>query len=300
MSRWIALFAAVALVACSDGSGTDTDTGTDDTDTNTNTGTDTNTTPNAWSEAHWCNPLADLSAVEAAHNPSDVRTTLEGIAAARYTPALEFIDAQSNSDLQNWMFMGTDYDGVMGAFEVAVHEGSHIWGFDHFSFDAYTYRVVDDSVIIEAAFLDNFARSEILDRHPYPQSDFYADTYLTDFSGSQGFNTVLDEFNAYAHSLVSVYCTRDTVAGATSARDGILTFMLYVELYLEIAREVHPADYAEITGDPGTVDAILSIWDRARYWLDITEGHDELGIDDDMIRAEVFDAARLQEIERLR
>ena len=39
--------------------------------------------------------------------------------------------------------------------------------------------------------------------------------------------------------------------GKEDLRDGILTLMYYVELYLKLARTQHPDDYAEIIGDPG-------------------------------------------------
>jgi hypothetical protein len=259
------------------------------------------TAPTGWSEPEWCAQLGDLSAVEAAHTSAALRETLIGISDVRYPPAVGFIDAQSDSELSLWFFGGTDdFDDVLDGYEVAVHEGCHIWGFGQLDFSTYSYRIVDDDLVLETAWLDNFARSEILSRHPYPNADFYADTYLTGDSGAQGFNTVLDEFNAYTHSLASRYCTRDTIAGATSAKDGLLTFMLYVELYLELAEEEHPDDYAAIVGDPGHVEVILAIWDRAEHWLAKAADHPELGIDDAFISEYVYDPARLARIEALR
>jgi hypothetical protein len=256
----------------------------------------------SWSETDWCSSLGDLSAVEAGHGGTpDLRETLVALSEVRYPPAVGFIDAQDDSQLQTWFFRGSDtFEGVLDGYEIAVHEGCHIWGFGSFSFDEYSYRVVDDDRIITTKRLDNFFRSEILSRHPDPASDFYASTYLEGASGAQGFNTLLDEYNAYTHSLASKYCTRDTIAGSTSARDGILTMMWYVELYLKIAREEHPADYEAILADPAHVELILAIWDRAEYWLVITEGHPELGIDDDRIAELTYAPENLDEIGRLR
>jgi hypothetical protein len=290
---WVTRSVLLCTLAACGGSSGDGDAG----------GTDAagQTPAGGWQETDWCADLADLSAVEASYDPGDVRGALVAVSELRYPPAVAFIDAQSDAELAGWFFQGTaTFDDVLAGYEVAVHEGCHIWGFDHFSFDSYAYRVVDDDHVIETDFLENFPRSEILDRHPYPTEDFYADTYLTGASGDQGFNTVLDEYNAYAHSLVSRYCTRDSVVGATSARDGILTFKLYVELYLQIAREDHPADYDAIVGDAGQVAAILDIWDRSEHWLEVTADHPELGIDDDFIAGFVYDPANEGEIDRLR
>jgi hypothetical protein len=253
-----------------------------------------------WEEAIWCDDLADMSDIEAAHDPSDIRTTVLAISERRYPPAVGFVDAQTDSELERWFSSNPDFDQVMDGYEVAVHEGAHIWGFGSFSFDTYSYRVVDDSLIIETAYLDNFDRSEILTLHPDPGSDFYTDVYLTGSSGAQGFNTLLDEYNAYAHSLASRYCTRDYLSGSsTSARDGMLTFMFYVEAYLKIAREQHPDDYDAIVDDPAHVDLILTIWQRAEAWLDLSAAHPELDIDAARIEAWVYDPDNVAEIELL-
>lgn len=269
-------------------------------------GTDSATAPGptpggGWAEDGWCEDMADLSDLAASHGPARLRETVLELSRLRYPPAVGFVEAQTDAELERWFFAGTGtLDDVLQGYEVAVHEGCHIWGFDSFSFHSYAYRVVDDSLVVETAFLQNFDRSEILSRHPYPNDDFYADTYLTGQSGAQGFNTLLDEFNAYTHSLASRYCTRDSIQGATSARDGILTFMMYVELYLQIAREEHPGDYDAIVADAPTVEVILSVWDRAEHWLAKSEGSAELGIDDERIETHVREPARLDEIERLR
>ncbi len=251
-----------------------------------------------WEEPLWCSNLADLSGVESAH--TDIRSTAVAISELRYPPATGFIDAQTDEELSIWI-SGDDYDDVLDGYEVAVHEGCHIWGFGSFGFGSYSYRIVDDDHIIETAWPDTFSRSAILDRHPDAEGDFYSDVYLTGASGDQGFHTLLDEFNAYTHSLASRMCTRDTLGGAsTSARDGILTMMAYVGTYLAIAREEHPDDYDEIVGDAPTVQVILDVWDRAEFWLAQTESMPELGIDDDAIATWTYDPAVTGEIDRLR
>jgi hypothetical protein len=255
-----------------------------------------------WSESEWCADMADLSDLEDSYSPDKLRETLEAISERRYPPAAAFIEVQSDGELSAW-FSGSDSDlqAVMDRYEVAVHEGSHIWDFDHLSGGSWPYRVVDDDHIIETRYLDNFDRSAILDRHPDPASDFYASTYLEGSSGAQGFNTLLDEYNAYTHSLATRYCTRDYLGGwSTSARDGILTMMFYVETYLAIAREEHPDDYDAILADPGHVDLILDVWDRAEHWLALSEAYPELGLDDEAIAEWVYDADNYAEIERLR
>jgi hypothetical protein len=154
--------------------------------------------------------------------------------------------------------------------------------------------------------LDHVRRGQrhrgILGIHANPAADFYADTYLTGDSGAQWFNSLLDEYNAYIHSLASKYCTRDALSQgmSTSARDGALTFMYYVELYLKLARTVHPDDYAEILADPNHLSPILTVWDRAEFWLAVTDATPSLGIDDDTISEWAYAPDNVSEIDALR
>ena len=253
----------------------------------------------AWTEA-LCE-LEDLSDLEGSFSSLGLRGVSEAIADRRYPTGRVFIDALSDAELQTFLFGANDLDGVLDYYEFAIHEGCHIWGFDYFTGSSYAYNIADD-LIIQTPYLDNFDRSDILDRHVDPGADFYADTYLTGSSGAQGFNTLLDEYNAYTHSLAISYCTRDQLASgaSTSARDGILTMMYYVETYLKIAREEHPEQYQEIIDDPAHVEVILTIWDRAEFWLEVTADEPGLGISDDVIETWTYDPDNYAEIEALR
>ena len=166
---------------------------------------------------------------------------------------------------------------------------------------------------------DTFARSRIRDdayqamRPPCGsgggECDFYADTYLDgdpdDGSfdgGDQGFNMLLEETVQYVNSLATAYAFADQLpAGrSTSARDGILTFLWYVERYLKLARETYPDAYARISGDACWRDLILTVWGRAWLYLELTRDMSSLGIDDGILETLVADPALLDEIERLR
>lgn len=249
-----------------------------------------------------CATLPDLSAARAAHVPGGLRATAEAIARVRYPDGLPFVKAQDDAMLGAWFKGATDsLDGIGERFEVAVHEGSHVWGSKRFSPAAVSYAVRSDLTIVTAR-LSSFARGEILAEHPDAASDTYAKIYLEGSSGAQGFDTLLDEYNAYAHSLASRYCTRDLVPASSrvSARDGILTFMFYVETYLHLARTKHPADYAAILADPGHRRLILTVWDRAELWLRRSASERSLGIHDERARGWAYAPERLAELGRVR
>ena len=94
--------------------------------------------------------------------------------------------------------------------------------------------------------------------------DSYADVYLdgdpndsTFDSGYQGYNSVLEEATQYVNSLASALAFQDQYANEkVSDRDGILTFLWYIERYLAVARTDYPAAYKLLSED--------SCWPRRR------------------------------------
>lgn len=248
-----------------------------------------------------CDDAASLDDLAASYTntPAGLRTAVRGIAERRYPIGVAFIDVQSDAQLATWFRTRNTFNDVLNAFEVAVHEGGHIWDIT-MAGATWPYRIRDD-LVIRTRRLQNFNRSEILTLHANPAMDSYDEVYLQGRSGAQGFNTLLDEYVQYSHSLAARYCTRDALRPGlrVSARDGILTMMYYVELYLKIARTQHPDDYAEIVGDPGHLELIRTVWARAEFWLAQTASLPQLGLRDATIRTWVYAPENLMEIERL-
>jgi len=249
-----------------------------------------------------CQELSDVSEIERSYRSAGRRASLNALAKARYPAGLPFLEAQTDAELGAWFTGAEDsFSGAASRFDAAVHEGSHIWGFRRFSPSTQSYPLSADSTV-RAKRLHNFPRSEILDVHVDPTADTYAKTYLEGASGEQGFNSLLDEYNAYAHSLAARFCTRDLVAAnaRVTARDGILTFMYYVELYLHLARSRHAADYRAILADDGHREVITRVWDRAELWLRRSASDPRLGVADETIGKWVYAPERLAEITRVR
>jgi len=139
--------------------------------------------------------------------------------------------------------------------------------------------------------------------------DFYANTYLdgsatnsTFESGDQGFNSLLEEANQYVNSLASAYTFREVFQSSrVSERDGILTFMWYLERYLQLARTSNPQAYATLTQDACWREAILSVWDRGWFYLTASASSaSSLGINDARLRTLVETPSLLAEIDSLR
>jgi hypothetical protein len=215
---------------------------------------------------------------------------------------------------------------VYSAMEVIVHECGHIHDGYLSAGDRNVYelhadlRYACDRGDTTSRGGDTFARSRIASdafqalRPPCATSgrggcDPYADIYLDGNpddalfeSGDQGFNLLMEEAVQYVNSIATAWAFEDQQPRfvAVSARDGILTFLWYVERYLRLARTQYPSAYARITGDSCWRELTLSVWTRAQRYLELTRDEITLGIEDEDIEELVNDPVLLDEIERLR
>lgn len=164
----------------------------------------------------------------------------------------------------------------------------------------FTY-VLREDLQFSLPTLATFSRSAI---YPYtdPQ-DQYRDTYLAGASGMQGFEMLVEEFVQYTHALLVTYSFAaelpDTLVGMTS-RDGTLTFMRYLQLFLRHARQCNPEAHAAITANAEWRAFLLTIWGQAELALAVTEDLPVAGIRDDEIESEVYAPESLFEIDILR
>ncbi|WP_169927568.1 hypothetical protein [Labilithrix luteola] len=234
------------------------------------------------------------------------------------------LPAQQGSCFDRFIDDTSSGPAVLKQASTIVHECGHFFDLDKGSGKTGAYVLRDD---LEFACSDGdtttrkgktFARS-LLRKDGYYASrpacvnktaegcDMYADTYLdgdptdaTFESGDQGFNSVLEEATQYVNSLASAYAFRDAYAGTRATeRDGILTFLWYIERYLKIAHEQYPDAY-EVLSSECWRQAILSVWDRGWFYLNASNDVSALGIDDAALETLVSDAALVAEIDALR
>jgi len=205
---------------------------------------------------------------------------------------------------------------LLRQLSTVVHECGHVLDLSLSGFSD-TVLVIDESLRFECQRGDTttrggdtFARS-LINTDPYAEllpDDFYKDVYLDGDpsdqsfdSGDQGFNSVLEEAVQYVNSLATDYHLRDRLGGfSITAKDGILTFLWYIQRYLRMARLEYPAAYSRLTGDTCWREAILTTWGRAWLYLELSRDNRNLGIDAEVIEDLVRDPALLDEVARLR
>lgn len=138
--------------------------------------------------------------------------------------------------------------------------------------------------------------------------DFYADIYMdgnaddaTFDSGDQGYNSVLEEATQYVNSLATALAFQESYQGSkVSERDGILTFLWYIERYLQMARTTYPDAYDALANDTCWRQATLSVWDRGWFFLEATKNIASLELDAAALEALVRDPSLTAEIDALR
>lgn len=147
--------------------------------------------------------------------------------------------------------------------------------------------------------MDTFPRSEIARYLEGPLSNRYRSVYLEGRGSEQGVLSVLDEFNAYTHSLFTGYGIHDQTPPnqRQSHRDGLVTFMMYLQFYLRHARTEHPDDYTRMRAEPELREAVRTLWARANFILDVTEDIPSLALDVEAVEAEMRKPDMQREIE---
>ncbi len=284
------------------------------------------------------NPNADISAELASYSSSNYLDFIKAVLAKRYPVGGYLLEKGLLSDAfggKNCVdaFLGEKGSGsqVLGQMSTLVHECGHFADIDSGGFSGAAYLITDtlnftcqDGANTES-YGKTFSRSIINEdaysaQHPpCPEGSFsgdcdsYANIYLdgdphdgnnyqngTWQGGDQGFDMLFEETVQYVNSLATGYAFQDQIQWAVSERDGILTFLWYVERYLKMAREQYPAAYAHISQTACWREGILQVWGRAWLYLKATEGNGKLGLSDAKIIGLVRTPELLDEIQRLR
>lgn len=283
------------------------------------------------------NPGASISADFTSFSADKFMDFIYAVLAKRFPWGKELIAGaikkapQSCVDLFLPQSMRGSASSVMSRMGVLVHECGHMYDIYPQSFGSSSY-----AIFFDVAFKCQGLRSSSADtgsgsaNSSFPRSlikqdthgskrppcedgkgshgcDSYAKIYLNGDptngkfeSGDQGYDLLFEEVLQYVNSLASGYAFKDQKGGMTSDRDGILTFLWYLERYLQMARTKYPKVHEAIKSDTCWRRAALTVWGRAWMYLSKTESINGLGIDDEKIIQLVRDPTLLAEIQHLR
>ena len=274
------------------------------------------------------NPTADISSEASGYDSSQVETFIDDVLNKRYPVGAWLVEGGLGNTqidcVDQFLQDDSSASAVIGGLGTVVHECAHMFDSDLSGFSDSAYAITPQLTLrasggdTTSRGGDTFARSRLLEdeyqsqRAPCGGSygsgcDSYADTYLngdpdnSSFEGGdQGFNSVLEETVQYINSLATAYAFQDYQQYSTSAMDGLLTFLWYVERYLRMARLDYPAAYNRLTQNADWREAILTVWGRAWLMLEQTENIDKLGLEEGQLFQLVRNQELLGEIERVR
>ena len=246
--------------------------------------------------------IADL---QAGYSSGNWKNVLVQIVDRRYDPGHYILThAKDQSQMVNWVKTGSFKDLVMST-STAVHEMNHMYGWELGGWTNYAYFMCEE-LTITIPNIETTPRSVVydtLDPNIGGMVMDYAGIYLTGQMGSQGFPTLLDELNAYIHSMFVDYQISDQLSFGTSisSLDGLATFMLFTELFLKWVRINAPAEYQSYLTTNNLVDLILALFERAEWIIENSKDKaNSLSIMAEPVLDQVFDPDNYMEIELLK
>jgi hypothetical protein len=249
---------------------------------------------------------ASLDDLKSGYNASLWYETMLEILKRRYGTGHHLVTQLTDSKAKaaQWTSGRTSsFADLVGALELAVHEMNHQLGIQEGflpSFGKEYFYEIRADLQVKVTVVPTFNRSEIAQFVTGPLENQYKSVYLTGQSGQQGYFTLLDEFNAYTHSLFTGYGVYDLypTGQRVSHRDGMVTMMMYNEFYLRRARTNYPIQYASLRNDPAVRALVATLWDRANFILDKTESIPALALNPTAVEAEMRKADMQAEVVR--
>ena len=273
----------------------------DDDDTTPDPGDDDDATPDPGDPYCYTepgvSPTASLSDLQSSYSPSGWESTVFELTDRRY-PSGNMLLTLTQSDPWFGAFVDSgSWTGLMDSLMTMHHEQTHFYDYDNALFPVHFGYFIREEWQPQVDFYEGFPRSEILGMLTDSSTDLYSSTYLVGTQGTYGFMELLDEHNCYISGLAAIGLVGEQIPFGISGRDGAVAFTYYLELYLQRARTVYPALYADICGDPEMRDLILVQWLRMHYFLQFSDAFPNLGINDTWIEGNMYDTSLQGEIE---
>jgi hypothetical protein len=228
----------------------------------------------------------DIAPIRAAFRGDNLRQSMVALLEQRFPDGAWVVgQLEDPAFFDRWFVRGRgDWAAAMTELSAAVHESVHVVGLGRRRGRTHVL-VLSEHERLTFPIPATFPRSAILAALPQPvRALSYTSSYLEGASGAQGFEMVLDELNAYTHSLYVAVAVADQLPGGLrqSARDGVLVLMLYTQAFLRLARLEHDGAYRAIrAGEIGR--ATVRLYDRAQCALGLAARLENLGIDDAML-----------------
>ncbi len=249
------------------------------------------------------NPNAALADLENGYSSKNWLATMLSTLDRRYHNGWVVLDAMKGdpwltNDLPDYYSMSS-WDGMMEAVDTACHEETHGYDFEQaLGLSGKHLFFMGENLEVIAPKLEFFPRDEILAAVTQGGSvtDNYDSTYLTGEQGTYDFIFLADELTAYINGLACAVSVVDQLQSTASYRDGVAAHLLYLQIYLRIARQNYPAFYSQWKANPAWQKFVRFSWARGNFWTAVAAPHAKLGIDDAAIWQRIQQPQNLAEI----
>lgn len=245
-------------------------------------------------------PDASVADLKASYNSGKWLATSLEVLKRRYPAGHWLLNEMKNDPWLGSYVWGSDFGSLMDSLGTMCHEETHGWDYDT-ALDMYPNHAFYNTPELKwyPPKFPTFPRSEILKYIVDDSTSLYDGTYLTGSMGSYEWYDHADEINAYINGLGCNTPVAEQIPYGVSARDGAAGALLYLVLYLKVARLDHPSVWSKIQANHEWMGFIRYAWARGHYWLKQSEGMSSLDIDAASIMKHVNKPANYQEIEHL-
>jgi len=237
--------------------------------------------PWCWSEA--IDPTAPIDDLQPVSHANERDVAFE-VLRRRWPAGHDLLRDMEHDPYIDEFLDGSGWGVFLDSLLTTVHEETHGWDYEHAIYPSqFGYFMTADTQPF-TPWDDSLPRSVIRPLIDDDATWLYADLYLTGTQGTYGFTELLDEANCYVNTLGAAVAVADGLPWGTSARDGAMTFVYYVGVYLDHAAENRPSTYAAWQADPEVGEVVRTLWIRTHFFLDMADQDPGLGVDDARIR----------------
>jgi hypothetical protein len=185
---------------------------------------------------------------------------------------------QEKHGFEFWLSSASPLYGIPGA----VHESIHQINAKLSDFNRRSFSITKDKTL-RIPRLKTFARSEISQYLPSGQQDDYYKEYLCGQSGKQGYDSLLEELNAYIHGCRTAVRMQHLYGDhtQTSERDGLAAMMYFTQLYLRHAQQQRKDTWEALRREKSIIEVTGILWSLAAGVINDAIAFPHLGIKDE-------------------
>jgi hypothetical protein len=248
-------------------------------------------------------PARPVQDIKEKFNADEWSLTATELLARRYPDAAWLMTALNDVERMEMSFPQPpiSWRRLVTGLSSSIYETARLVRFQEVDGDGFSYPISTDT-FRKVPLLPLFPRSEIVEILPSQVRGLRLSAiHFRGEAGTKQIEDLLDHLNAFTWSLnVEIALLDQTHGREIAARDAVLASLIYVQSYLEFARNHHPEAYQAILSSQPTRETTLFLWERAICALELSGTETRLGIEDVGLLPLVFGVDFGKEVSRLR